>query len=89
MTQRLTLYYREGCHLCEDFLAHLQPLLTGVDCQLQLIDVDTDPRLIQEYGLKVPVLAGAAGEICHYEVNPVAVHTYLSRGQNPVECQPR
>lgn len=89
MSRQLILYYREGCHLCEDFLAQLQPLLVNVDSRLQLIDIDTDSDLVQRYGLKIPVLVGSTGELCHYEVNPLAVRAYLSREQNPVECQPR
>ena len=50
----LKLYHREECHLCElalDLLAH-----NGFSERLKLIDIDTDPTLGIEFGLRIPVL---------------------------------
>lgn len=47
--------------------------------QLRCIDVDTDAQLIERYGHKVPVLTGAADEeICHYFLDPEALHRYFA-----------
>ena len=50
----LRLYHRAECHLCEIALA----LLTGLDLldDLELVDIDDDPELGVEFGLRIPVL---------------------------------
>jgi glutathione S-transferase len=50
----LRLYHRAECHLCELALA----LLTGLDLQddVELVDIDDDPELGVEFGLRIPVL---------------------------------
>lgn len=88
MKRELTLYVRDGCHLCEDFLAQLQYLLVGhPDTTLTVVDVDRDPHTASLFGLKVPLLVAPAGELCHYELDLVAVQVYLSTGQNPIKYQ--
>ncbi|GMU43808.1 MAG: glutaredoxin family protein [Xanthomonadales bacterium] len=54
-----TLYLRDGCHLCEQALAllHAEGLADG----LELVDIDDDPELGVDYGLRVPVLRFADG----------------------------
>lgn len=76
----LTLYYRQGCHLCEDFIAQLHELISGQPHILTLVDVDSDPGLIRDFGGKVPILFGTHGELCHYELNRQLLHSYLSTG---------
>ncbi|WP_006747880.1 glutaredoxin family protein [Thioalkalivibrio paradoxus] len=64
---RLTLYYREGCGLCEQMLAELSVLQSRYTFALERIDIDEDPRLVARFNALVPVLA-VDGEIlcCHY-----------------------
>lgn len=88
MAGQLTLYYRLDCGLCEDFLRELQQQLGGRNCSLQQVDVDTDPELTRRYGSRVPVLVGSGRELCHYELDRVALDNYLSTGQNPLKCPP-
>ena len=53
MMNNVVLYTRVGCHLCED--AH--KLLERLGVQPQLIDIDTDPVLQEQFGHWVPVIA--------------------------------
>lgn len=55
MTTGLVLYSRPGCHLCEDMLAALQPLVPA-DTAIRVVNIDTDPALRDAYGLRIPVL---------------------------------
>jgi glutaredoxin 2 len=87
MKRDLTLYVREGCHLCEEFLAQLVQLLEHSDTTVSVVDVDRDPHTASLFGLKVPVLVAQDGELCHYELDQVAVRMYLSTGQNPIKYQ--
>jgi glutaredoxin len=52
----ITVYTREDCHLCEDAIATIRRVAdeTGVPVALDLVDVDTDPDLREEYGERVP-----------------------------------
>jgi hypothetical protein len=54
--QRLVLYVRERCHLCDRFLVELEIELGGATPTVRLVDVDTDADLALRYGLRVPVL---------------------------------
>ena len=69
----LTLYYREGCHLCETMLQALRGLQPFLDFELTLIDIDRDPGLRQRYDEWVPVLCHGEREICCYHLDEPAV----------------
>jgi hypothetical protein len=58
----VTLYVREGCHLCDDFLVDLSLEMGPAYRDLSVVDVDHDPGLAARYGLRVPVLE-VAGEV--------------------------
>lgn len=53
--QRLVLFTRERCHLCDRFLIELEIELGGAQA-IHLVDVDADADLALRYGLRVPVL---------------------------------
>ncbi|MFM7205134.1 MAG: glutaredoxin family protein [Planctomycetaceae bacterium] len=46
------LFSRRGCHLCEAAEDLVQELCPGAD----VVDVDCDPGVRQQYGLRVPVI---------------------------------
>lgn len=51
----LTLYGTLACHLCEDALQVLQPLLAD-GLQVQEVDISEDAQLLERYQLRIPVL---------------------------------
>ena len=55
------LYTRPGCHLCE----HAETLLNRLNFAFQPVDIETDPELEKEYGLRIPVvhIAGTGQEL--------------------------
>jgi glutaredoxin len=57
MTLSATLYTKPGCHLCEDAAAALERLRPRHPHELRLVDITVDATLMQEYGLRIPVLA--------------------------------
>jgi len=59
---KVTLYVREGCHLCDEFLVDLSRDMGPAYPALSVVDVDRDPGLAARYGLRVPVLV-VAGEV--------------------------
>ena len=66
----LVVVSRAGCHLCDDMLGELAALETsGAIPTVTVLDVDSDPALERQYGLKVPVLLLDGSVICHYTLN--------------------
>jgi glutaredoxin len=52
----ITLYTREGCHLCEEARLQILPLLFEFGAQLHEIDIDDDASLHDRYTNDVPVI---------------------------------
>jgi hypothetical protein len=66
----LVVLSREGCGLCEEMLLALAELEEAQAIPaVTVIDVDSDPDLTRQYGLKVPVLLLDGSAICHYTLN--------------------
>ena len=68
----LTVYSRRGCHLCEQLLEELEPLVRG-QADLVVTDIDNDSTLRAQYDTAVPVVACEGREICRYHLDRVAV----------------
>jgi hypothetical protein len=64
MTPAPELLVRDGCHLCDAFLLDLSLDYPGLVERLQLRDVDAEPGLAAEFGLRVPVLRIAGRTAC-------------------------
>ena len=53
---RITLYTREGCHLCEDAKAALDRVERQTGEGYEEVDIAGDPDLTAEYGDRIPVV---------------------------------
>jgi len=69
--QRVQLYSRKGCHLCESALATLQELQQELDFEIEEIDIDGNDLLQAKYGDLVPVIH--INDVHHdfYRLDPV------------------
>jgi thioredoxin reductase (NADPH) len=76
---RLTLYYREGCHLCETMLQALRGLQPRLGFELLAEDIDRKPELRRRYDEWVPVLCHGERELCHYHLDEQAVVDVCNR----------
>jgi glutaredoxin len=66
----LVVLSREGCGLCHDMLQALAVLERDRTIpEVKVVDVDSDPELARQFGLKVPVLLLDGSVICHYTLN--------------------
>src|SRR5205085_11842858 len=54
---QVILYTRQGCHLCEIAHTQLESAQRRWGFHLTILDVDTDPRLVEQYDTCVPVVA--------------------------------
>lgn len=66
---RFLVYTRDGCVLCDEFIAELAHLLDGFEVR----DVDADATTRRRYGFKVPVLTCDGSVVCHGHLDRPAV----------------
>ena len=72
----ITVYSRRGCHLCEELIEELVPIIRG-RAELVVTDVDTDAALAEAYGTRVPVVEMAGRELCEYRLDREALGRVL------------
>lgn len=47
---------RSGCHLCEEVAPAVRLAARLSGSTVDMVDVDTDDRLVRDYGLRIPVV---------------------------------
>jgi len=52
----VTLYGRDGCHLCDDARAVLERLRASAPFALEEVDIESDPALHARYLERIPVI---------------------------------
>ena len=78
MSATLTLYYRQGCHLCDDMETHLARLREELSFDLTMVDIDKDVDLRQRYNEQVPVLVQGSSVLSRYFLDEASLRTALS-----------
>ena len=53
---QVILYTRPGCHLCEEARAEIQAAGCVDEYQLEEVNIETDPQLVELYGWEIPVV---------------------------------
>ena len=76
---KLTVLSRAYCHLCEDMIAALEQFQGRYSFEIDVVDVDSNPRLEEKWGDKVPVLLDGDRELCHYFLDIDVVDARLAR----------
>ena len=70
MSERvITVYSRDGCHLCQRALDDLAPLAAAPEVRLEIIDIEADPRLHAAYLERIPVIALDGEELYDFFVD--------------------
>ncbi|MFC7187909.1 glutaredoxin family protein [Halorubrum yunnanense] len=67
----VTVYTREDCHLCDAARETIEETAGGIDVaiDLDMVDVDEDPDLAEEYGERVPYVLIDGHPAFKYEVD--------------------
>ena len=76
---RVTLYSRPGCHLCDEMKAIVARVGSSVPLALDEIDISTDTRLEELYGLEIPVLMIEGRKAAKYRVTEGELRRMLTR----------
>ena len=74
----VTIYSRQGCHLCEQMKAVVERVGRSVAIALEEIDISTDPVLEARYGVDIPVLLVGGRKAAKYRVTEEELRRILS-----------
>ncbi len=77
----ITLYTREGCHLCDEAKAIITPLLPEVGAKLREVDIDDDPILRARYTDDVPVIFVGSQFFAKHRVDPALLRRKLEQAR--------
>jgi glutaredoxin len=75
----ITLYTREGCHLCDQAKSQILPLLSEFGATLREVDIDDDALLHDRYTNDVPVIFLGSQMIAQHRLDPVRLRQQLSK----------
>lgn len=82
MSVQFNLYTRHGCHLCEDMEQAVSELATELNFITEIIPIDNNTELEQDYGHRVPVLMMGDNMICEYFLDKTALIQAVSKATN-------
>lgn len=66
---KVEFFTRSGCHLCDEARTVLLKERERTPFELDEIDIETDPSLVREYGLRIPVVVIDGEEAFEYTVD--------------------
>jgi len=64
------LYTRPGCHLCEVAKTQILAAQCADLYELQEVNIETDPELVERYGTLIPVITVNGEDRFRYRVSP-------------------
>jgi glutaredoxin len=77
---RITVFYGEGCHLCERALSQVRALREELDFALEEVAIDGDPELEARYRELIPVVEIEGEQAFTYYVHEEAFRRRVSAG---------
>jgi len=77
----VTMYMREGCHLCEEARTAMAPVLTALGARLQEVDIDDDPILLARYTNDIPVIFIGAQFFTQHRVDAARLRRHLENAK--------
>lgn len=78
----VTLYTREGCHLCEEAKNIILPLLFKYGATLREVNIDDDRTLLDRYTSDIPVVFLGARKIAEHRVDAAELRRALEQARN-------
>jgi hypothetical protein len=76
---RLILYSKPGCHLCDEMKHVIDAVGARVPLTLDVVDISTDPALMNLYGLEIPVLMIDGRKAAKYRLTERELEGKLTR----------
>ena len=79
MTDRVVVYSREGCHLCQVAEETVAEVCDELGLTWSRVDIDTDPDLVRAFTDQVPVTFVDGSQHDFWRVDPVRLRQALAR----------
>jgi len=80
---RILVYSRPGCHLCDELLEALLPLVRD-QATVEVRNVDDHPAWQARYSDRVPVVELDGKPVCQHHLDAVALGQALAAATPPV-----
>ena len=78
MAARVTVYSRNGCHLCEEAEQIVAQVCADIGEQWERVDIDTDPALAEQFTNEVPVTFVDGQQHDFWRVDPARLRAALA-----------
>ncbi|MDX6292294.1 MAG: hypothetical protein QOH50_1369 [Kribbellaceae bacterium] len=78
MTERVTLYGKPGCHLCDDARAVVRAVCAELGVGWTEIDITVDQELFETYGEQIPVTFVDGRQHDFWRVDPARLRKALA-----------
>ena len=75
---KLQVYSREGCHLCDILIEELLPLIRG-KLELEIRDIDSNPVWHERFWADIPVVEFGGEVVCMHFLDRDAITGILRR----------
>ena len=75
---RVTLYAKPGCHLCDDAREVIARVCADLGTSYQEVDITTDPELSRRYGEQIPVTLVDGAQHDFWRVDEARLRSALS-----------
>jgi len=75
----LIVYYRHGCHLCEQMMASLLQLKPELGYEIKQINIDEDDNLRQKFHADIPVVTYQDEVIFYHFFDELALREALNK----------
>jgi glutaredoxin len=76
---KITIYSRNGCHLCDDAFNTLESMREELNIEIDVIDIDQNAELVKLYSDQVPVIHIDGIHHDFYKVDPVRFRSSLEK----------
>ena len=80
MPPRVTLYTKAGCCLCDEAKQEIDRARGKTEFELEIIDIESDPRLYSQYQYDIPVIAINGERAFRYHVKAEDLVARLQAG---------
>ncbi|MCC5797668.1 MAG: glutaredoxin family protein [Methylophaga sp.] len=74
---KLQLFTTAGCHLCELAEQAIHNAGLSPDYQLELVEIGDNDQLVEQYGIRIPVLRSDKGHELNWPFDENAILAFL------------
>lgn len=78
MAQLVTLYHKDGCHLCEDTRRDLGAMQAAFALTVREVDITSDPALYERFRNVIPVVDIDGGALLYAPIGQAELRAALS-----------